>query len=110
MNLGLDDSLVNLTDRFKFHGVAAREELDGLLAQGYDSGELHAERGQIYELQGGLEEAGEDFLNHVASEVRQWAFKESTNDLKIFYSQLKENAVALGAASLVMQKMFAQLW
>ena len=37
-------------------------------------------------------------------------FRELTEDLKIVYSQLRENAVALGAASLVMQRVFAQLW
>jgi predicted NBD/HSP70 family sugar kinase len=58
---------------------------------------------------GGIEEAGEDFLNKVNSTVRDWAFRETTEELKIVYSQLRENAVALGAASLVMQKMFAQL-
>jgi predicted NBD/HSP70 family sugar kinase len=59
---------------------------------------------------GGLEEAGEGFLNKVSSTVKDWAFREVTEDLKIAYSQLRENAVALGAASLVMQKVFAQLW
>lgn len=59
---------------------------------------------------GGLEEAGEDFLNKVSSTVRDWAFREATDNLKIVYSQLRENAVALGAASLVMQRTFAQLW
>lgn len=58
---------------------------------------------------GGLEEAGEDFLNKVNSTVRDWAFREVTKDLKVVYSQLRENAVALGAASLVIQKVFAQL-
>jgi N-acetylglucosamine repressor len=58
---------------------------------------------------GGLEDAGEDFLNKVASSVNEWAFKEVTEDLKIIYSRLRENAVALGAASLVMQKIFARL-
>lgn len=59
---------------------------------------------------GGFEEAGEEFLSRVNSTVREWAFREATDDLKIIYSQLRENAVALGAASLVMQKLFAQLW
>jgi len=59
---------------------------------------------------GGLEEAGEDFLNKVTLTVREWAFREVTEDLKIVYSQLRENSVALGAASLVMQRVFAQLW
>ncbi|MCM8796564.1 MAG: ROK family transcriptional regulator [Candidatus Omnitrophica bacterium] len=59
---------------------------------------------------GGFEEAGDDFLSTVNTTVKQWAFRQSTDSLKIFYSQLRENAVALGAASLVMQRMFAQLW
>lgn len=59
---------------------------------------------------GGLEEAGEDFLNTVISTVKNWAFREVTEDLKITYSELRENAVALGAASLVMQRLFAQIW
>jgi predicted NBD/HSP70 family sugar kinase len=65
---------------------------------------------QIVIIGGGLEEAGEDFLNKVSVTVRDWAFRETTEDLKIIYSQLRENAVALGAASLVTQKAFAQLW
>jgi len=59
---------------------------------------------------GGLEEAGEDFLKKVNQTVKAWSFREATDDLRIVYSQLRENAVALGAASLVMQKIFAQLW
>lgn len=58
---------------------------------------------------GGLEEAGEEFLKKVRSTVGEWAFRESADDLKIVYSQLRENAVALGAASLVMQRVFAQM-
>ncbi|MFA5095972.1 MAG: ROK family protein [Candidatus Omnitrophota bacterium] len=58
---------------------------------------------------GGLEEAGDEFLKEVAATVRNWSFRESTEGLKIIYSQLRENAVALGAASLVMQRVFAQL-
>ncbi len=65
---------------------------------------------QIVVVGGGFEEAGEDFLNKVSSTVREWAFREATDNLKIAYSQLRENAVALGAASLVMQKLFAQSW
>ncbi len=64
---------------------------------------------QVVIIGGGLEEAGEEFLNKVSSTVRNWAFKEVTEDLKIVYSQLRENAVAQGAATLVMQRLFAQL-
>ncbi|MFA4984149.1 MAG: ROK family transcriptional regulator [Candidatus Omnitrophota bacterium] len=58
---------------------------------------------------GGLEYAGERFLETVNSTVRDWAFREETQDLRIIYSALKENAVAVGAASLVAQKIFARL-
>ncbi|MBI4706693.1 MAG: ROK family protein [Candidatus Omnitrophica bacterium] len=59
---------------------------------------------------GGFEEAGDSFLHKVGETVKEWSFREVTDDLRIVYSNLRENAVALGAASLVMQKMFAQLW
>jgi predicted NBD/HSP70 family sugar kinase/predicted transcriptional regulator len=64
---------------------------------------------QVVVIGGGLEESGEDFLNKVRSTVTDWAFREATNDLKIVYSQLRENAVAMGAAGLVLEKVFAQL-
>jgi predicted NBD/HSP70 family sugar kinase len=59
---------------------------------------------------GGMEEAGEGFLNKVTATVKEWSFREETEDLKVVYSQLRENSVALGAASLVMQRLFAQVW
>ncbi|MBU0502883.1 MAG: ROK family transcriptional regulator [Candidatus Omnitrophota bacterium] len=64
---------------------------------------------QIVVIGGGLEDAGEDFLNKVTLSVKDWSFREVTEDLKIVYSQLRENAVALGAAGLVMQRVFAQM-
>lgn len=64
---------------------------------------------QIVIIGGGLEEAGEEFLNKVNVTVKDWAFHEVTENLKIVYSQLRENAVALGAASLVIEKIFARL-
>lgn len=64
---------------------------------------------QVVVVGGGLEEAGEDFLNLVRNTVGDWAFREATGNLKIIYSQLRENAVAMGAASLVLEKVFAQL-
>lgn len=56
---------------------------------------------------GGWEDAGESFLNKITATVRQWAFREAVEDLRIIYSQLRENAVAMGAASLVTQRIFA---
>jgi predicted NBD/HSP70 family sugar kinase len=64
---------------------------------------------QVVVIGGGLEEAGEDFLKTVAQTVKDWSFRETAENIKIVYSQLRENAVALGAASLVTQKIFAQL-
>jgi predicted NBD/HSP70 family sugar kinase len=65
---------------------------------------------EVVVIGGGFEEAGDRFLNMVSAVVKEWAFREVTEDLKIVYSQLRENAVALGAASLVMQRAFARLW
>ncbi len=64
---------------------------------------------EVVVIGGGLEEAGDEFLKNVSFTVRDWAFREAVDDLKIVYSQLRENAVAFGAASLVMQRVFAQL-
>jgi len=64
---------------------------------------------QVVVIGGGMEEAGEDFINRVRSTVLDWSFKESTGDLKICYSQLRENAVAMGAASLILERVFAQV-
>ncbi|MFA5092521.1 MAG: ROK family protein [Candidatus Omnitrophota bacterium] len=64
---------------------------------------------QIVVIGGGFEESGEEFLNTVRNTVMDWAFREATSELKIVYSQLRENAVAMGAASLVLERVFAQL-
>lgn len=64
---------------------------------------------QVVVIGGGLEEAGDDFLNKVTLTVRDWAFREATDGLKIVYSKLRENAVALGSASLVIERVFARL-
>ena len=65
---------------------------------------------EVVVIGGGLEEAGEGFLNTVQATVKEWAFREITEDVKIIYSRLRENAVALGAASMVVEKVFARLW
>ena len=64
---------------------------------------------QVVVIGGGFEEAPEEFLNMVKSTVIDWAFREVTAEIKITYSQLRENAVAMGAASLVLERVFAQL-
>ena len=64
---------------------------------------------EIVVIGGGLEKAGEEFLIKVTQAIKEWAFREMTEDLKVVYSQLKENAVALGAASLVVRQVFANV-
>jgi predicted NBD/HSP70 family sugar kinase len=56
---------------------------------------------------GGWEEAGEEFLKEVIQTVKEWAFREVTENLKIVYSKLKDNASAYGAAALMMERFFA---
>ncbi len=60
-------------------------------------------------LGGGLEEAGERFLNLVRNVVSEWAFAEMAQAVRIVYSTLGDNAVSLGAASLMMRRVFSQI-
>ncbi|MDD4980053.1 MAG: ROK family transcriptional regulator [Candidatus Omnitrophica bacterium] len=62
---------------------------------------------EVVMIGGGLEDAGEEFLAKVNLTIKEWAFREATEDLKVIYSQLRENAVATGAGSLLTQKVFA---
>jgi predicted NBD/HSP70 family sugar kinase len=56
---------------------------------------------------GGWEEAGDEFLKEVTQTVKDWAFREVVENLRIVYSKLRENASAYGAAALTMEKFFA---
>jgi len=62
---------------------------------------------EVVVIGGGLEEAGDAFLNKVKDTVKEWSFREITQDLSIVYSKLRENSVACGAASLVIRRVFA---
>ena len=64
---------------------------------------------EVVVIGGGFEEAGEDFLIKVHDSIKEWSFREMIEDLKVVYSQLKDNSVALGAASLVMRQVFANV-
>ncbi len=64
---------------------------------------------EIVVIGGGFEEAGEEFLAKVNQTVKEWAFRETVEDLRVVYSQLRENAVALGVAGLVLRQVFAHL-
>ncbi len=58
---------------------------------------------------GGIERAGSTLLDPLKKTVREWAFEEATRGLKIIPAQLAENAVPLGAASLVIKNYFEQM-
>ncbi len=56
---------------------------------------------------GGIEAAGPLLLESVKKMVRVYAFEEMANAVKIVPSRLGEDAVALGAAALVIRDTFA---
>jgi N-acetylglucosamine repressor len=58
---------------------------------------------------GGIEEAGPVLMEEVKSAVSDWCFEEAANAAKIIPSRLGEDAVALGAASLIIRNIFAEI-
>lgn len=64
---------------------------------------------QVVVIGGGIERAGEVFMDSLRKTVREWAFEEATRILKIIPAQLAENAVPLGATSLVVKNYFEQM-
>jgi len=61
---------------------------------------------QIVVIGGGLEEAGVHFIEEIRAAVREWSFEEAQRVVKIIPSRLGENAVALGAANLIIRQLF----
>lgn len=61
---------------------------------------------EIVIIGGGVEEAGAYFLEAVKDMVKKAALNEATRKLKIVPARLGEEAVALGAAALVVQEIF----
>jgi len=61
---------------------------------------------EIVILGGGMERAGDLVLEPVKRMVRRLAFEEPASMVKIIPSRLGENAVSLGAASLVIREIF----
>lgn len=61
---------------------------------------------EVVVIGGGVERAGELLLNPVKRTVKKLAFEEPASIVKIVPSILGENAVALGAASLVVREVF----
>lgn len=64
---------------------------------------------QIVVIGGGIEKAGAHLLEPLKKAVKEWAFEEATRNLKIIPAQLAENAVPLGAASLVIRNYFENM-
>lgn len=63
---------------------------------------------QVLIIGGGMEEVSEILLDVVRRAVSEWAFEEMAREVKIIPSSLGENAVALGAANLVIRQVFSQ--
>ncbi|MEW6009608.1 MAG: ROK family transcriptional regulator [Candidatus Omnitrophota bacterium] len=61
---------------------------------------------QLVIIGGGLEEAGNILFDTIRQTINEWSFKEMAQAVKVIPSRLGENAIALGAASLVVRNMF----
>ncbi len=64
---------------------------------------------EVVVIGGGLEEAGPIFLDSIRKTVKSWAIEEASNVVKIIPSILSDKVIAMGAASIVIQEMFAQV-
>ncbi|MFH0839713.1 MAG: ROK family protein [Candidatus Omnitrophota bacterium] len=64
---------------------------------------------QVVVIGGGVERAGSFLFDPLRNAVKEWAFEEVIKVLKIVPAQLAENAVPLGAASVVVQKYFENM-
>ena len=64
---------------------------------------------QMVIIGGGIEQAGPALIEEVRSAVGEWCFEETAHVVKIVPSRLGEEAVALGAASLIIRHTFAEI-
>jgi len=64
---------------------------------------------QVVVIGGGIERAGSFLLDPLKKTVKEWALEEVVRVLKIIPAQLAENAVPLGAASVIVQKYFEHI-
>ncbi|HQP91262.1 MAG TPA: ROK family protein [Candidatus Omnitrophota bacterium] len=64
---------------------------------------------QMVIIGGGIEQAGMAFIEEVREAVAEWCFEEAANAVKIVPSRLGEDAVALGASSLIIRQVFAEV-
>jgi len=58
---------------------------------------------------GGIERAGMALIEEVKGAVSEWCFEEAANAVKVVPSRLSEDAVALGAASLIIRHVFSEI-
>ena len=63
---------------------------------------------EIVIIGGGIEKSGSLFLEPLRRTVRKWAFEEAANVVKIIPAHLGRDAVALGAASVVIRDVFVK--
>ena len=61
---------------------------------------------QVVVIGGGVERAGSSFITKIKETIKEWSFEEASRVLKVIPAQLAENAVPLGAASLVIRNYF----
>ncbi|MBI5874070.1 MAG: ROK family protein [Candidatus Omnitrophica bacterium] len=64
---------------------------------------------QMVIIGGGIEQAGIALIEEIREAVGEWCFQEAANAVKIVPSRLGEDAVALGAASLIIRNAFAEV-
>ncbi len=64
---------------------------------------------EVVVIGGGIEDAGPIFLDSVRKSVKKHAVEEVSNVLKVIPSTLGDELLALGAASVVIQELFAQV-
>jgi predicted NBD/HSP70 family sugar kinase len=64
---------------------------------------------EVVVIGGGIEKAGELLLGPIRRTVRKFAFEEPATKVRIIPSSLGEDAVALGATSLVLREIFTQV-
>lgn len=64
---------------------------------------------QMVVIGGGLEKMGMPFIDEIRRSVADWSFAEAGSVVKIVPSRLGENAVALGAANLIVRDVFANI-
>ncbi len=55
---------------------------------------------------GGMEKGGFEFIEKICFYIKEYAFEESSKDLKVMASTLGEKAAAIGAASVILRKVF----